>query len=132
MLAVPRGHRLSRLGRPVELTEVVEEPLIVIPGMVGTSALQAACEARGVKPRIEVEIDHGEGLRRMVEQGLGVALLPALVAKDRAARGFDVVELTEGGPRRQVALVHRGEDYLGAAARALKAFIVDTLRRSGP
>ena len=68
----------------------------------------------------------------MVEQGLGVALLPSLVARDRGARDFDVVELTEGGPRRQVALVHRGEEYLGAAARALKGFIVEALRRSGP
>ena len=132
VLAVPRGHWLARLGRPVALTEVVEEPLVVIPGMSGTSALEAACEARGVKPRVEVEIDHAEGLRRMVERGMGIALLPALVAREPGARGFEVVEVAPGGPRRQVALVHRGEEYLGAAARALKGFIVETLRRGGP
>jgi LysR family transcriptional regulator, transcription activator of glutamate synthase operon len=61
-----------------------------------------------------------------------VALLPELMARDHAARGFDVVEVEKGGPRRQVALVHRGEEYLTAAARALKTFIVESLRRSAP
>ncbi|PTL77089.1 LysR family transcriptional regulator [Vitiosangium sp. GDMCC 1.1324] len=132
VLAVPRGHRLTKLKRPVALTEAVEEPWVVIPGMAGTHALEAACEERGVKPRIAVEMDSAEGLRRMVERGLGVALLPALMTRDHASRNFDVVELTKGGPRRQVVLVHRGEEYLTAAARALKTFIVDALRRSGP
>ncbi|MCY1083586.1 LysR family transcriptional regulator [Archangium lansingense] len=132
VLAVPRGHRLTKLKRPVALTEVVEEPLVVIPGMAGTYALEAACEARGVKPRVAVEMDNAEGLRRMVEKGLGVALLPGLMARDNALRDFDVVEVAKGGPRRQVALVHRGEEYLTAAARALKTFIVDSLRQSSP
>jgi DNA-binding transcriptional LysR family regulator len=132
VLAVPRGHRLAKLKRPVALAEVVEEPLVVIPGMPGTAALEAACEAKGVKPRVAVEMDNAEGMRRMVERGLGVALLPGLMARDHAARGFDVVEVTRGGPRRQMALVHRGEEYLTAAARALKTFIMDWLRRSGP
>jgi len=132
VLAVPKGHRLTKLKRAVALTEAVEEPLVVIPGTSGTSALEAAFEARGVKPRVAVEMDSAEGVRRMVERGLGVALLPGLMARDHAARGFDVVEVAKGGPRRQVALVHRGEEYLTAAARALKAFTVETLRRSGP
>jgi DNA-binding transcriptional LysR family regulator len=129
VLVVPRGHRLARLKRPVALTEVVDEPFVIIPGMSGTRALEAACEARGVKPRVLIETDSPDAMRRLVERGLGVALLPALVARDPQARGFEIVELSKGGPRRQVALVHRGEDYLTAAARALKVFLVDTVRQ---
>lgn len=129
VLVVPRGHRLARLKRPVALTEVVDEPFVTIPGMSGTRALEAACEARGVKPRVLIETDSPDAMRRLVERGLGVALLPALVARDPQARGFEIVELSKGGPRRQVALVHRGEDYLTAAARALKTFLVDTVRQ---
>jgi DNA-binding transcriptional LysR family regulator len=132
VLAVPRGHRLTKPKRPVALEEVAEEPLVVIPGMSGTSALEAACEARGVKPRVAVELDNAEGVKRMVERGLGVALLPALMARDPGSKGVEVVEVAKGGPRRQIALVHRGDDYLTAAARALKGFIVESLRRSGP
>lgn len=129
VLVVPRGHRLARLKRPVALTEVVDESFIIIPGMSGTRALEAACEARGVKPRVLIETDSPEAMRRLVERGLGVALLPALVARDPQARGFEIVELSKGGPRRQVALVHRGEAYLTAAARVLRAFLVDTVRQ---
>jgi DNA-binding transcriptional LysR family regulator len=132
VLVVPAGHRLARLRRPVALTEVAEEPLVVIPGMSGTHALEAACEASGVKPRVAVEVDNAEGLRRMVGQGLGVALLPTLMARTHDVQGIDVVEVIKGGPRRQVVLVHRGEEYLTAAARALKSFIVESLRRSRP
>jgi LysR family transcriptional activator of glutamate synthase operon len=122
VLAVPRGHPLTRLGRPVALSEVVEESWVVIPGMTGTRALEAACEARGVTPKVALETDNSEAMRRMVERGLGVALVPELMARDES-RGFDVVQVAQGGPRRQVALVHRGEGYLTAAARAFKEFL---------
>jgi DNA-binding transcriptional LysR family regulator len=129
VLAVPRGHRLTRLGRPVALTEAVEEPWVIIPGMTGTRALEAACEARGVTPKVALETDNSEAMRRMVERGLGVALLPELMVRDHQARGFDIVQVAQGGPRRQVALVHRGEGYLTAAARAFKEFTGEYLRK---
>lgn len=129
VLAVPRGHRLTKLGRPVALTEAVEEPWVIIPGMTGTRALEAACEARGVTPKVALETDNSEAMRRMVERGLGVALLPELMVRDHQARGFDVVQVAPGGPRRQVALVHRGEGYLTAAARAFKEFTGEYLRK---
>lgn len=132
VLAVPRDHPLTRLGRPVALTEVVEEPWVIIPGMTGTRAFEAACEARGVTPKVALETDNSEAMRRMVERGLGVALVPELMTRDHQARGFDVVQVAPGGPRRQVALVHRGEGYLTAAARAFKEFIVDYVRKPPP
>ncbi|MFP2931652.1 LysR family transcriptional regulator [Pyxidicoccus sp. 3LG] len=128
MLVVPRGHRLSRQGKPVALADVVEEPWVVIPGMSGTRALEAECEARGVTPKLALETDNAEAIRRMVERGLGVALVPELMARDHQSQGFDAVPLVRGGPKRQVALVHRGEGYLTAAARALKAFVLERVR----
>jgi DNA-binding transcriptional LysR family regulator len=129
VLAVPRGHPLTKLGRAVALTEVVEQPWVVIPGMTGTRALEAACEARGVTPNVVLETDNSEAMRRMVERGLGVALVPELMTRDHEARGFDVVQVAQGGPRRQVALVHRGEGYLTASARAFKEFLAQYVRQ---
>ncbi|MCP3098081.1 LysR family transcriptional regulator [Myxococcus sp. K15C18031901] len=128
MLAVPRGHRLTKVGGPVALADVVEETWVVIPSMSGTRALEAACEARGVTPRVALETDNAEAMRRMVEQGLGVALVPELMARKHPSHRFDVVPLVRSGLKRQVALVHRGEGYLTAAARAMKSFIVETVR----
>ncbi|MBU8894199.1 LysR family transcriptional regulator [Corallococcus sp. H22C18031201] len=129
LLAVPKGHRLTRLGRPVALAEVVEETWVLIPGMAGARALEAACEARGVTPRVALETDNSEAVLRMVERGLGVSLVPELAASSHTTHHVELIPVAKGAPKRQVALVHRGEGYLTAAARALKAFIVEHAKR---
>jgi DNA-binding transcriptional LysR family regulator len=134
LLAVPAGHRLASSDRAIALSEAASEPLVVVVGVPATATLLAACEERGVKPRVVVEADNLEAVRRMVERGLGVALLPRIMAEAADARRLRTVEIARGGLRRQVALVHRGEAYLTSAARALRAAIVEVLesRRAKP
>jgi DNA-binding transcriptional LysR family regulator len=127
VLAVPRGHKLAQAKGPVPLRAVLGEPLVVIPGVVATRALEAVAEAAGERLHIVLETDSPEGMRRMVERGLGLALMPSLMARERTGRGFEVVEVGEGGVKRQVALLHRGEGYLSAAARALKSYLSENL-----
>jgi DNA-binding transcriptional LysR family regulator len=127
LLAVPVGHRLAGTDRAIALKDAADEPLVVVAGAQATQALFAACEERGVRPRVVVEADNVEAVRRMVERGLGVALLPRTMAEATDARRLRTVEIARGGVRRQVALVHRGEAYLTAAARALRATIVEVL-----
>jgi DNA-binding transcriptional LysR family regulator len=131
MLVVPAGHRLASAGRAVALSEVVSEPLILTPGIPSSVALLSACDEMGVQPRVVVEADTMEAVRRMVERGLGVSLLPRTMAQATDARRMRAVEIARGGLRRQVALVHRGETYLTAAAKALRASIVEMLGRRG-
>jgi DNA-binding transcriptional LysR family regulator len=132
LLAVPLGHRLAASERAVALSDVAGEPLVVVDGMPATAALIAACEERGARPRVVVEADNLEAVRRMVERGLGIALLPRIMARAADARRLRTVEVARGGMRRQVALVHRGEPYLTAAARALRATIVEVLAVKRP
>ncbi len=129
LLAVPAGHRLAGSDRPIALGEAASEPLVVVAGVPSTAALVAACEERGGRPRIVVEADNLEAVRRMVERGIGVALLPRIMAEAATSPRLRMLELARGGLRRQVALVHRGEAYLTAAARALRATIVAVLAR---
>lgn len=132
VLAVPAGHRLASLasaGRAVALAEAATEPLVVIAGIPSTAALLAACDERGVQPRIVLEADNMEAVRRMVERGLGISLLPRTMAQAADTRRLRAVDIARGGLRRQVALVHRGEAYLTAAARALRAVVVEMLAR---
>ena len=128
LLAVPNGHRLAGSRRPVPLTVVAGEPLVIVGGSSANAALWAACEARGQKPRIGIEVDHPQSQRRMVERGVGVALMPEIMARDHAGARFQVVEV-QAAPRRTVALIHRGERSLTYGARALKRFMTDRLRR---
>lgn len=127
LLAVPAGHRLAAAGRAIALGDAVGEPLVVVPGAASTLALFAACEARGTPPTVVVDADNLEAVRRMVERGLGVALLPRTMAEAAHGPKLRAIELARGGVKRQVALVHRGDAFLTAAARALRAAIVETL-----
>jgi DNA-binding transcriptional LysR family regulator len=126
VLAVPPQHRLAS-RRSIALVDAATEPFVVIPNVPATQVLEAACAERGVEARVVVEVDNLETARRMVERGLGVALLPAIVASGREEQRFVAIEITRGGLRRQVSLVHRGEAYLSAAARALRAEVVEKL-----
>lgn len=134
LLAVPVGHRLASAGRPLALADAASEPLVVVAGALATQALFAACEEKGTRPRVVLDADNLEAVRRMVERGLGVALLPRTMAEATDARRVRTLELARGGVRRQVALVHRGEAFLTAAARALRATIVEVTaaRRARP
>jgi LysR family transcriptional activator of glutamate synthase operon len=133
VLVVPAGHRLASLGRAVALAEAAEEPLVIIAGIAPTNALFAACDERGVQPRVVAEADNLEAVRRMVERGMGVYLLPRTMAQAADVRRLRSVDIARGGLRRHVALVHRGEAYLTAAAKALRALIVEMLaRKRGP
>jgi DNA-binding transcriptional LysR family regulator len=136
VLAVPPQHRLASARRPIALVEAAEEALVVIPNVPATAALEAACAERGKQPRIVIEVENLETARRMVERGVGVALLPRIVAQSHAEhphsdadrkRRFVAVEIGRGSFKRQVALVHRGETYLSAGARALRALLVERL-----
>jgi len=126
VLCVPRGHRLASSTRPVRLAEVVGEPLVVVGGARGSQTLQALCEAHGMTPNFVVEASNPEAVRRLMERGLGIAFLPSIVAQGEG-RHFRVVPVKEGGIERIVAILHRGEGYLNAASRALKADMIEGL-----
>jgi DNA-binding transcriptional LysR family regulator len=135
VLVVPATHRLAALGRAVALAEVANEPLIIASSATSsiaipsTAALLAACDERGVQPKVVLDVDTMEAVRRTVEHGLGVSLLPRTMAQAADGRRLRIVEISRGGVRRHVALVHRGEAYLTAAAKALRALIVEMLAR---
>ncbi len=131
VLALPPNHRLAKVGRAVALSEIAGEPMVVVPNVPAARALEAAAEEAGVRPKVAVEADHLETVRRMVARGFGVALLPRLVARASALE-VALLELSSGGLKRQMALVHRGNAYLSAAARALKAMIVRELSGGPP
>jgi LysR family transcriptional activator of glutamate synthase operon len=128
-LVVPRGHKLARARKPVALSEVLGETMVLVPGSAAEAVLRAACEERGLTLHVGLEVDHAESQRRMVERGVGVALLPAIMLRDHQAGLCEVVDVRDG-PKRTVALVHRGEGSLTYGARALKRFVLERLKKS--
>ncbi len=129
VLAVPPEHRLADARRAVALVDVADEPFVLIPGGTASAALEAACSQRGLRPHIALVTDNVESVRRMVEAGLGLALVPRIMARERTRWRAGLVSLSAGGVHRQVALIHRGGSYLTAAARALRDAIVAHARK---
>jgi DNA-binding transcriptional LysR family regulator len=133
LLAVPRGHRLATTKKPIALASVAREPFVVIPGGTATAALEAASASRGARPEIALVTDNVESVRRMVEAGLGLALVPRIMARDPRWR-VSLVPLAAPGVHRRIAIVHRGHGYLTVAARALRDRIAAVLpgEKRGP
>ncbi|HEU4409753.1 MAG TPA: LysR substrate-binding domain-containing protein [Polyangiaceae bacterium] len=127
LLAVPPRHRLAGKRR-VALEDLLDEPFVVIPGTRAMHAVTALAAARGRTPIVALETDNLASVARMVEAGLGVALVPRLMTGERRGWRAHLVALKEPAVRREVALVHRGAGYLTAAARALRDVIVATTR----
>ena len=88
-LVAPRGHRLLR--RPaVDLAALAAEPLILFErGSSGRQHVLDAFHGRGLTPRVELEATTTAVVVRMVEAGLGVAVVP-LTPGGEVTRGHKV------------------------------------------
>ncbi|MCW2932224.1 MAG: LysR family transcriptional regulator [Actinomycetia bacterium] len=129
LLALPTDHTCAPAtdGRAVDLRRLTDAPWIVGSREDGSAALvRRACAIAGFPPRITHAVDDYELVLRMVAHGLGVALVPQLVAHahgpspDIALRPVANTDLT----RAVYAMTHSS---LGA--RPAVDAVLDLLRR---
>lgn len=86
VVALPEQHRLARLRR-IPVARLADEPWVSFPRELKTLYLDltfATCAAAGFVPRVVQETAQLHSLTALVSAGLGVALVPSVVA--RAAR----------------------------------------------
>ena len=119
---LPRGHPLAERGT-LRLADLLPESFV---GLQDPSALQRLyrreAEALGAALRERVLVASFDGVRRLVEAGLGVSILPAAaVDPDPAAPPATVVArpLDEPWAARPLAICLRQPEGLSAAARLL-------------
>jgi DNA-binding transcriptional LysR family regulator len=78
-LIVPRRHPLTGGKRPVRLTALTAEPLILYEqGSTGRQHVMEAFRHEDLSPRVEMEATNTDVIVRMVEAGLGVSIVPLL------------------------------------------------------
>ncbi|MEX2176964.1 MAG: LysR family transcriptional regulator [Pirellulaceae bacterium] len=123
-LIAPLRHPLARRGR-VRLADIVGYPLIVYErGSTGRQHVVEAFQQRGLTPQIEIEATNTDLIARMVEAGLGVAIVP-LHGSGAVTRGRRVAIRSLGRQVRPIhsgVLLRRGE-RLSPAAQQLLAFL---------
>ena len=115
-------HPFASLGKAT-LEEVGRQPLILFDrGSSYRHLIQGLFEEAGVVPREAMELDSMEATKKMVEEGLGIALLPRAAVERELELGF-LVEVKLAGPpmpRRRIALIYRRNRRQG---RPVAAFI---------
>jgi DNA-binding transcriptional LysR family regulator len=108
-LVVPPDHRLARQTQ-VAPTDLSGEPLLAMePGTNLRAFVDRLLALSGVEAKITMELDSVEAIKRMVEAGIGVALLPR-VAADTEAEAGRLVALPLSGvplPDREIVLLWR-------------------------
>jgi DNA-binding transcriptional LysR family regulator len=125
----PPGHPLAR-RRKVGLEAVVRHPLLLLDRSTGARALLDADLARlGLTPEVAMEVSSVEVLKRLVELGLGVSIVPALaVEREVAARTLVAVALGGLSFERSVGLVTPAGGPLPRAAAAFAELAREVLR----
>jgi DNA-binding transcriptional LysR family regulator len=130
VLVVHRGHRFAAGGH-VRMGELANEHLILFDRTSSYHELTSAIVRQaGISPRGQLEVDNIDAAKRMVEQRLGIALLPRTSVQAEIGTGRLVpVSITDMAPVTRQIVVARRRDA-GNLTPVLEAFLatLDTLR----
>jgi DNA-binding transcriptional LysR family regulator len=116
---VPPGHRLAR-RRQVSIRELGQEIFIahIVASPYRERVIQLFARHR-VPLRMEVEMPTIEGIKRFVERGMGVAIVPRMCVRREVECGqLAEVRIRQMRLRRDLFLIFRRDRPLSQAARA--------------
>jgi DNA-binding transcriptional LysR family regulator len=120
VVVLPRGDALSR-SRRLRLIDIVEREFVALPR---DSALQrhlASQAARlGVIMKVRARVHGFDAVCRMVETGVGIAIVPEASAKrSKRSMRIDTARLQDSWANRRLAICVRDLHSLPAGARQL-------------
>lgn len=117
----PPGHPLSGRKAVLPTTAARHPQLALERGSQSRSLLDAVLRGAGAAPSIAMELGSIEIIKRFVEIGFGVALVPQVSVAAEAAEGRLAAVAARGVPRRSIGLVrHRGRPASQAAAALME------------
>lgn len=124
VVAAP-SHPLAGAGR-VPQSSLLREPFVVREQGSGTRAVfESFASQLPLRPRVPVEIDNNETLKRAIAEGVGIAVLSAHTVATEVAEGQLVLLDVEGFPvRREWHIVRRADRSGGPAAQTFWAFLL--------
>lgn len=108
-LVTNKDHRFTRTGRAY-LHEIGSEPMIFFDRSSSYYALiHDIFRDAGIVPRHAMELDNIEATKKMVEEGLGIAVLPRVAVERELKLGIlTEIDIVDAPPiRREIALIFR-------------------------
>lgn len=124
MLITPLDHVLAK-RKTISLAEAAAHDFVSLSdaSSIGNLVLRMAAE-QGVALRHRLQVDGFDGLRRMVQAGLGLAVLPEHCALPYSkAMYFHCIPLTDSWARYRLSICTRDPGTLSIAARLLLAHL---------
>lgn len=113
------------LGRRVRIADLQGERLVMFRHGYDLRELTvAACRAEGFEPQFAVEGGEMDAVLGFVRAGLGLAVVPRMVA-ERSGADLRMTPLAGPGLHRTIALAHRSDVAPPRAARELQRMLLD-------
>lgn len=125
ILIVAPDHPFAARGS-VDMREVSQEPLILFDrGSSYNALIHSAFRQAGVVPRTVMDLDSMEATKKMVEEGLGIAMIPRVAVERELELGYLRAVEVRGGriPNRQISFIFRRNRRLARAVRAFFGLI---------
>lgn len=125
LLALPAKHPLAGKNN-LSLKQVAEEPFILMKSGHGFRQITLDLYRKaGLEPKVVFESGGIETVQAMVAAGLGISLVPQMVAK---FPGVVYAGISQPRAARTLSLAWRKKSHLSPAAEALKKVITATLK----
>lgn len=124
----PEGHPLSERDE-VTLKELSSEPLIIVDEG-GVNTVLDAFEGADIKPNVMYRIHDDNTILSMVEQGIGVSILPSMIL-DRAAYRLKTVKIKTPVVR-TVCVTYLSDELLPIAATRFIRFLRENIGKYLP
>lgn len=125
-LVVISSHAAPAPPAPLRIADLAAEPLVMFRHGYDLRELTvAACRAEGFEPSFTVEGGEMDAVLGFVRAGLGIAVVPAMVAEG-AGRDLRVSPLAGPGLHRTIGLAHRSDVAPPRAARELQRVLLDS------
>ncbi|GMA57788.1 LysR family transcriptional regulator [Alicyclobacillus sacchari] len=122
-LIVPPNHPLSARDS-IYLEEVRDEPFISMnAGYEFRSLTDLLCREAGFVPKIHFAGDEPDVIAGLVQQGLGIAFVPALTWLERPQRSSHRLRIKEPACQRQLGMAWSERRYFSAAAKRFHGFV---------
>jgi DNA-binding transcriptional LysR family regulator len=124
VVVLPPGHALAR-RRGLSLADLDGQSFIAFDRDIPTRKLvDRLLRQQGAAVRIAMELDNIETIKRSVEAGLGISILPAPALHNEVrARTLVMRRVREGRLQRAIGALHPRRRELSPAARALLAVV---------
>jgi LysR family transcriptional regulator, low CO2-responsive transcriptional regulator len=130
VIIVPPDHPLSR-KKQASVAEVAQFPLLLPKVGRTRDALETLFDDRRLKPRIAMELDSSELLKRFVAADVGVGFIArSNVIEDARAGTLAMVAMADASIRRDLALVFRKDKALSRAALAFIEIAVKGIKQA--